>query len=109
MSQPSSDAQVDVAKSAERGRFEITVDGQLAGFLVYSDEAAERSLPHTEIDDAFQGRGLASRLIHDALEITKSEGLAVLPYCPAVRNYLRKHAEYLPLVPADRLAEFELS
>lgn len=102
------DAQITVVKSEQNGRFEIVVDGQPAGLLAYSDDGRIRSLPHTEIYEAFQGRGLASRLIHDALEITKADGLGVLPYCPAVRNYLGKHPEYQSLVPAGRLAEFGL-
>jgi predicted GNAT family acetyltransferase len=56
---------------------------------------------HTEIDDAFEGRGLGSILVRAALDAARSRGLAVRPDCPFVRGYIARHPEYLDLVPAD--------
>ena len=50
----------------EADRFSISVDGDKAGFTEYVDRGNQRVFPHTEIDDAFGGRGLATILVGDA-------------------------------------------
>jgi predicted GNAT family acetyltransferase len=87
---------------AERSRFEIHVDGRLAGFAQYRmKDAGLIVFTHTEIDDAYEGRGLGSVLIRAALDAASSRGLAVRPDCPFVRGYIARHEEYLDLVPTD--------
>src|ERR1700755_3331245 len=50
------------------GRFTITVDGQTVGVADFADRDGRRVFPHTEVDSAFQGRGLATILVGEALE-----------------------------------------
>jgi predicted GNAT family acetyltransferase len=52
---------------------------------------------------------LASKLVRTALSEARSDGLAVLPFCPFVRGYIAGHSEYLDLVPEDTRARFELT
>ncbi|BBZ19877.1 GNAT family N-acetyltransferase [Mycolicibacterium gadium] len=78
----------------EADRFTISVDGTVAGFTQISDTDGQRTFPHTEMDDAFQGRGLASILIGEALQQTKDEGLRIVPVCSMVRSYVEKHPEF---------------
>ena len=84
-------------------RFEIHVDGRLAGFAQYRlKDAGLIVFTHTEIDDAFEGRGLGSTLIRAALDAARSRGLAVRPDCPFVRAYIARHPDdYLDLVPVE--------
>ena len=42
------------------------------------------------------------------LRSLKARGLAVLPYCPYVKSWIKKHPEYTDLVPEDRRGEFGL-
>jgi len=86
----------------EAARFSITVDGVPAGFTEYQDRGGQRVFPHTEIDDAFQGRGLASILIGEALTATKAAGLRILPLCSAVARYVAKHDEFADIVDQPR-------
>ncbi len=91
------------------GQFEIHVDGVRAGLTAYLDqESGVRTFPHTEVAEEFGGRGLASRLIQEALDATRAAGLGVLPVCSAVRGFIAKHSEYVDLVPTERRAEFDL-
>ena len=74
---------------AESSRFEIHVDGRLAGFAQYRmKDPGLIVFTHTEIDDAFEGRGLGSTLIRAALDAARGRGLAVRPDCPFVRAYI---------------------
>lgn len=100
---------VQVVDRPDAGHFEVLVDGVHAGLTEYRPEGDLRAFPHTEVDDDFQGRGLASTLIRAALDATREAGLQVLPYCPAVAGFIRKHPDYVDLVPTDRRAEFDLA
>ena len=91
-----------VLNVAERSRFEIHVDGRIAGFAQYRmGDPGLIVFTHTEIDDAYEGRGLGSILIRAALDAARSRSLAVRPECPFVRGYIGRHPEYLDLVPVD--------
>lgn len=79
-------------------RYQISTDEQLAGFTAYRerthDGAAERVFFHTEINEAFGGRGLATILITEALADTVSQGKVIVGVCPLVAAFLAKHHEY---------------
>jgi predicted GNAT family acetyltransferase len=53
---------------------------------------------HTEVDDAFEGRGVGSVLVHEALEAVRAEGGHVVALCPFVREYVERHPEYAELL-----------
>jgi predicted GNAT family acetyltransferase len=91
-------------------RFEIRVDGELAGFTVYepTTDSGVLSFVHTEIDERFAGQGLASKLIGAALDAVRSRGQLVLPQCSFVRGFIERRPPYLDLVPADRRSQFDL-
>ena len=91
-------ATTTVTKEADR--FTISVDGTVAGFTEIEDSDGRRTFPHTEVDDAFQGRGLASILIGEALAQTKGAGLRIGPVCSMVEGYVQKHSEFGDAVDA---------
>lgn len=84
---------VAVARSADRDRYEITVDGQQAGFTAYVDQGGQRIFYHTEIGKDFGGRGLGSTLISRTLVEARAAGLRIVPVCPFVKKYLANHHE----------------
>lgn len=102
------DAQIVVVDVPERRRFEVSVDGELAGSLVYRPRPGLISLVHTEVDERFEGRGLGGRLARFALEQARAEGLEVLPVCPFVNEWIKRHPDFSDLVPADSRASFDL-
>lgn len=98
------------ADAPDRHRYELMIDGELAGWLDYRDDDGDvRSLLHAEVDPAREGQGLGGRLVGRALDDARHRGLQVLPYCSFVRSYLVRHTEeFGALVPEDRRAEFGL-
>ena len=97
-----------VTDVSERRRFEIEVDGAVVGFAEYRRRPGVISLTHTEIDPARNGEGLGTMLVKAALDAARAEGSAVLPYCPFVQRFIKRHREYLDLVPLERRAQFAL-
>ena len=91
----------EVIRNDEQQRYEIRVDGGLAGFTMFYPDRVEEGVlvfPHTEIGDRFAGQGLAKQLIGAALGDVRGRNLRIVPQCPFVKAYIEKHAEYADLL-----------
>ncbi|OZC31605.1 GNAT family N-acetyltransferase [Gordonia polyisoprenivorans] len=91
-------AEADISQVADAQRYQISVDEQIAGFTAYRerehDGATERIFFHTEVDEKFGGRGLATILIEQALTDTRAHGKVIVGVCPLVAAFLKKHHEF---------------
>ena len=79
---------------AESDRFTISVDGQQVGLADFYDREGVRVFPHTEVDPSYQGRGLATILVREALTATRAAGLRVVPQCWMVAEFIEKNPEF---------------
>src|SRR3954452_4084854 len=75
-------------------RFEIRLGGELAGFAVYHRRGGRVYLVHTEIDPAFEGKGLGSALAKGVRDTERSLAEPVIPLCPFMRSYIDRHPDY---------------
>jgi hypothetical protein len=91
----------EVRDAPDRTRYEVTLDGQLAGFAEYRDVDGARVFTHTEIFDAFEGKGVGSALAQGALEAVRAGGGRLVALCPFVAAHIERHPEYADLVDAD--------
>ena len=89
---------IDVHDNPSQSRFEIDDDGKLAGFAQYVRRPGRILFMHTEIDPAFEGRGLGSQLAAAALNATRAAGERVVPLCPFIGSFIERHPEYDDLV-----------
>jgi hypothetical protein len=89
-----SSAAPTVERVDAKSRYEIRVDGERAGLTAYRDHGDQRVFYHTEVDDAFAGQGLASRLVQEALTDVRASGQRIVPVCPYVAKFLKKHEEF---------------
>jgi predicted GNAT family acetyltransferase len=89
---------VSVQDDPLASRFELRVNGVLAGYVSYRDARSGRAFEHTVIATEYQGMGLASQLIRYALNEARATGRNVLPFCPFVRSFIQQHPAYLDLV-----------
>jgi uncharacterized protein len=78
--------------------FTITVDGQTVGIAAFEDRGNQRVFVHTEVDNAFQGRGLATILIEKAIKSTKADEPRIVAVCPMVAAFLGNHKEFDDIV-----------
>src|SRR5262245_56810751 len=56
---------------------------------------------HTEVPRDLEGQGVASKLVKAALDDARAQHLAVVPFCPFVAGYIRRHPDYNALVHPD--------
>lgn len=89
-----------VVNNPDEARYEVWADGELGGFAQYRSHGQRITLFHTEIDPRLEGRGLGSQLARGTLDDTRAQGIAVVPTCPFIASYIRKHPEYADLVAA---------
>ena len=87
-----------VTHRPDQRRYEITADGRPAGFTEYTDYRRVRTFVHTEIDPRFEGLGLGSVLIADALADVREQEMTIVPQCPFVQAYVDHHPEVADLV-----------
>jgi uncharacterized protein len=80
-----------VRDNPDLGRYELVVDGELAGELLYRRRSDGVVLVHTEVSPGFEGRGLGSELVAGALEDIRARGLRPIAVCPFARAYMERH------------------
>lgn len=83
-----------VTHNAVLNRYELETEHGLA-FAVYRDEGNRRVFTHTEVPPADEGKGVGSRLVREALDHTRRQGLAISPACSFVAAFVRRHPEYV--------------
>jgi len=93
---------VKVINNETEDLFEAFVDGQHA-LMAYRRSSGTISLDHTEVPEPLEGKGLAAKLTRTALEFARANHLRVVPLCPYVSSYIRKHPEVQDLVSPDDL------
>jgi uncharacterized protein len=93
---------VAFADEPEQRRYEVRLDGELAGRADYRREQDVITFTHTEVDPAYEGQGLGSRLVRFALDDVRERGLRVIPRCPFIRSWIADHDDYADLVVPGR-------
>ncbi|MBB6625708.1 N-acetyltransferase [Nocardioides sp. KIGAM211] len=94
---------VETTHNADEHRYEARIGGELAGVAVYELEDRHAGpvivFTHTEVDDAFEGKGVGSALARFALDDVRRTGeRRVVPQCPFIKGWIDKHPDYADLV-----------
>ena len=107
MSDSVPDAMTDImVVNNEAGhRYEVWLGEALAGFAKYTLGDGLITFTHTQVADAYEGKGVASTLIRGALDdVRAGAGRRVRPLCPFVKTFIQRHEGYQDLLYAgDRL------
>jgi predicted GNAT family acetyltransferase len=99
------EAGLEVSEEPEGERFVVRIDGEVAGAAYYRRAGGRVIFTHTEVSDAFQGRGVGSALARGALDAVRGRGELVVPLCPFIAGYIEGHPEYADLVDEELLGE----
>jgi uncharacterized protein len=83
-----------VIDAENRHRFELTVDGELVGYLQYRRHEGVIDLIHTQVLPEYEGKGYAAVLARSVLDGCRADGLKIIPTCPYIAHFLTRHPEY---------------
>jgi hypothetical protein len=86
------ETEIDVIDNGEAGRFEVVLGTERAE-MIYRLDGTNLLLTHTEVPDAFEGKGVGSQLARAALARAARDGLTIVPFCPFARSWLAKHPD----------------
>lgn len=89
--------EIDFKDNPDKLRFETTQDGYTA-FIAYKLQPGVITVLHTQVPKELEGQGLASTMTRHALENIAARNLELVPLCPYIRAYLKKHPEYQHLI-----------
>ena len=91
--------QVVVTRNEDETRWEARIGGELAGFAAYQLTDELVVFTHTEVEPAFEGKGVAGALAQHALDEVAAEGSRkVMPLCPFIKAWIARHPDYAALV-----------
>lgn len=98
---------VSVADAPQDRRYEARVGDDLAGTAAYIRTPEVIAFIHTEVGEAYEGRGIGSALARTALDDARTQGLRVLAICPFIAGWLTRHPEYddLQFVPESSVTD----
>ncbi|MEO5743336.1 MAG: GNAT family N-acetyltransferase [Terracoccus sp.] len=85
-----------VVNAPDLGRYELRDGGRLIGqaqYVVVPVEGGSERVVffHTEVDEAYSGRGLAQVLSRFALDDTIASGRTIVAVCPYIARFVRRH------------------
>lgn len=84
---------MEVTDNVNARQFEARVNGQVAK-LEYMFGGKKIFLTHIEVPPALEGEGIAQALVERVLQILEEKKLRIVPLCPYVTTFLRKHPEW---------------
>ena len=99
---------ISVLDNPQESRFELRIDGDVAGSLSYERDDGVVSFLDVTTDPGRAGQGLGLVLVRGSLDAVSAEGRQVLPVLPFVRDFIERHPVYLDLVPVEERERFSL-
>ena len=92
---------LELIKNSARHRFEMTVAGQIA-YISYKEIPGRMTLIHTIVPPELEGQGVATAIIEKALDYLKTNQLKLIPMCPFVAAYIKRHPEWNKIVVEEK-------
>lgn len=90
-------AEPEIVDNRALSRFELHAEGEIA-FILYSRSPSSIRLIHTEVPHALRGKGVGSKLVSGVLRLAHQEKLNVVPACPFVAQYVKRHPEHATII-----------
>ncbi len=85
---------VAIERNESAHRYELTLDGELAGYAEFRTNPGRIIFTHTVVLPEHEGQGLGSRLAKFVLDDAVARGDTIVPRCPFIAAYLRQHGGY---------------
>ncbi|MDM0013963.1 GNAT family N-acetyltransferase [Variovorax sp. J22P168] len=99
---------ITITDNPAQHRYEAAIGGQLAGYCEYNLLSEAIMFTHTEVLEAFEGKGVGSAIARHVLDRARADGKQVIPVCQFIAGYIRKHRDYVDLVRPDVQRAFKI-
>ncbi len=86
-----------VRDNPSASRFELDTSAGLA-IIDYRRHNGIVTMTHAEVPPELNGQGIGSQLAKGALDLVHANSEKVVPLCPFIVAYIKRHKEYQPLV-----------
>jgi predicted GNAT family acetyltransferase len=83
--------------NAENRRLELDT-GEGIAFIEYKLLNDILFLIHTEVPVSLEGKGAGSAIALKALQYAKNNNYKIVPICPFIQNYLKRHKQWNEIV-----------
>ena len=87
----------ELINNTELHQFEMKVGDNLA-FIEYRHHTGAITLIHTEVEPELEGKGAATAIIEKTLNYIEKNNFTVIPQCPLVAAYIKRHPEWKRIV-----------
>lgn len=91
----------DVRNNTHRHRFEQETDSKLSIVVYENVNEKTLALTHTEVDPSLEGHGVGSKLVEGVLKYVEERNLTIVPLCPFVSAYIKRHPDWNRVVSTD--------
>lgn len=88
----------ELIDNQEQKQYEFHIGNDIPKIEYIKTKNGEIYLTHTETPEALEGKGIASALVKAVLNDIDAKGLRLVPLCPFVVSYIRKHPEWRCIV-----------
>ena len=88
---------IPLLKNEDKKRFEIEFNGHFA-FIDYREIGNQFALVHTEAEPALAGTGAATAVVEKTLHWIEKHDKTILPFCPFIFAYIKKHPDWKRIV-----------
>ena len=85
---------ITIDRNDDERRYELRLGGELAGYAVYRTNPGRITFTHTVVYPEHEGQGLGSRLAKHVLDDAVARRETIVPVCPFISAYLKRHPEY---------------
>lgn len=96
---------IPLVKNEEKKRFELEIDGHIA-FIDYKERDTKIWLIHTESPEELAGRGVGTALVEKTLSYLEENNYSLIPLCPFVFAYIKRHPEWKEIVDESFIEKF---
>lgn len=86
--------EIEHISNETKGFFKAVEEGKEAGRMTYSWAGEKKFIiDHTEVNPAFNGKGVGKKLVMAAVEYARKNDLKIIPLCPFAKSVFDKTEE----------------
>jgi predicted GNAT family acetyltransferase len=91
---PPGEGTVEREDGPTKGRYRLVVDGVEAEMTYSRAGEGLIIIDHTDVPAALRGRKVGERLVRQAIEDARRDGVAIMPLCPFAKAQIDRHPEW---------------